>query len=236
MAADPRTAPGSERTLVAILLLLTVASGLLDGVAFLGLDQVFVANQTGNIMLLVISLPAGGGSTSVAGSLISVGAFVVGAVAGGRMTPPGGAARPSGLPIGAIRALAIEAVLFAAALAVWAGHEGEAGRLVITALLACGLGIQAATARRVARMGISTVVLTQALTGFAQESPGADGKPGWWRHGLPVLAMAIGGVTGAALAANTASGVAIGGALLIAAGAAAAAARSGRGGGRGGRG
>jgi uncharacterized membrane protein YoaK (UPF0700 family) len=226
-----RSSPGpparAERLLLVLLLLLTFGSGVIDALAFLSLGQVFVANQTGNVMLLAISLPAGAGTTSIAGSLVSVGAFVAGAVAGGRLTLT--APAPSGAPPGAVRALAVETAFLAGALVLWlAAHERSGGRIAVTALLGVGLGIQAATARRVARTGISTVVLTAAITGFAEDSPGASGRPGWWRHGLPVVAMAVGGVVGAWLAASGAGGVALGIALLIAAASMLLAGRSAR--------
>ncbi|MFN8132871.1 MAG: YoaK family protein [Solirubrobacteraceae bacterium] len=224
----PRSSPAlpasSERRLLTILLLLTAASGVIDAVAFLGLGQVFVANQTGNVMLLAISLPAGAGTTSVAGSIVSICAFVAGAVAGGRLAP--GRILPSGVPDGAVRALLIESAFLLAALGLWlAAHDRAGVRLAITALLGVGLGIQAATARRVARTGISTVVLTSAIVGLAVDSPGASGRPDWWRHALPVGVMAAGGVVGAALAASHAAAVALGIALGVSAACAAMAAR-----------
>jgi uncharacterized membrane protein YoaK (UPF0700 family) len=192
MAASRRTAD----TLVPLLLTLTFASGVLDAFAFLHLGQLFVANQTGNVMLLAISLPASGSTTSTGGSIVSLAAFLLGALGGGRLTRA--AVDDRGLPPGAISALTLETVLVAAALAASVA-DTESAVYAVTALLGYGLGIQAAVARRVARTGISTVVLTSAITGFAEEAPGASGKPGWWRHGLPVLAMFVGAVVGAAV-------------------------------------
>jgi uncharacterized membrane protein YoaK (UPF0700 family) len=185
----------APRRLVGLLLALTFASGALDAYAFLHLGQLFVANQTGNVMLLAISLPSNGSATNTGASFVSLAAFLLGALGGGRLTRR--ATDDRRWPPGATVALGLETVLVAAALAA-SVIDTESARYVVTALLGYGLGIQAAVARRIARADISTVVLTQAITGFAEEAPGASDRPGWWRHGLPVLAMALGGLAGAA--------------------------------------
>jgi hypothetical protein len=43
-------------------LILTVVAGLVDAAAYLGLGGVFVANQTGNCVLLAIGSPSASGS------------------------------------------------------------------------------------------------------------------------------------------------------------------------------
>jgi uncharacterized membrane protein YoaK (UPF0700 family) len=70
--------------LPAALLLLTVATGLVDAVSFLGLGHVFTANMTGNVVFLAFAL-AGADGLSVSASLVALGCFLVGAVAGGRL-------------------------------------------------------------------------------------------------------------------------------------------------------
>ena len=54
------------RSLVA----LTLATGLVDAVSFLGLGQVFVANQTGNVVFLAFAL-AGASGLSASAALVS---------------------------------------------------------------------------------------------------------------------------------------------------------------------
>jgi len=63
---------------------LTVVSGFVDAVSFLGLGHVFTANMTGNVVLLGFAA-AGAPGFSMAASLCALAAFVVGAVAGGRL-------------------------------------------------------------------------------------------------------------------------------------------------------
>src|SRR5438270_7859854 len=64
------------------LLVLTFTSGLVDAASYLGLGHVFTANMTGNVVLLGFGI-AGSGDLPVVGPLVSLGAFLVGGVAGG---------------------------------------------------------------------------------------------------------------------------------------------------------
>jgi len=77
-------ANGSEtsKTLLLSLTMLTVVSGLVDAVSYLGLGHVFTANMTGNVVLLGFAA-AGAPGFSVAASLVSLGSFLVGAAAAG---------------------------------------------------------------------------------------------------------------------------------------------------------
>src|ERR1019366_10625540 len=64
------------------LLVLTFTTGLVDAVSYLALGHVFTANMTGNIVLLGFGI-AGSGGLPVLAPLVSLGAFLVGAGAGG---------------------------------------------------------------------------------------------------------------------------------------------------------
>ena len=63
---------------------LTVVSGFVDAVSFLGLGHVFTANMTGNVILLGFAA-AGAPGFCMGASLCTFAAFVVGAVVGGRL-------------------------------------------------------------------------------------------------------------------------------------------------------
>src|ERR1700722_10940641 len=78
--ADPRHGP-----LPALLLALTVVTGLVDAVSILALGRVFVANMTGNVVFVGFAL-AGAPGFSLAASLSALAGFVVGALGGGRLT------------------------------------------------------------------------------------------------------------------------------------------------------
>ena len=71
--------------LPAMLLALTVGTGLVDAISYLLLGHVFVANMTGNVLFLGFAL-AGAGGFSLSTVLLAIAAFVAGAVVGGRVT------------------------------------------------------------------------------------------------------------------------------------------------------
>src|SRR4051794_30488389 len=70
--------------LPSLLVALTVLTGVVDAVSYIALGHVFVANMTGNIVLLGFAL-AGAADLSVPASLVAIAAFVVGAAMGGRL-------------------------------------------------------------------------------------------------------------------------------------------------------
>ncbi|HEY0237561.1 MAG TPA: DUF1275 family protein [Friedmanniella sp.] len=184
---DPAHGP-----LPALLLGLTVLTGVVDAVSILGLDRVFVANMTGNVVFLAFAA-VGAPGFSLVGSLAALAGFLVGAGGGGlvlRSQRPDRAALLAG-------ACCVELVLVAASLelAAAAGHL-EAVRWVMTFLLAVALGAQNAAARRLAVPDLTTTVLTMTLTGIA-----ADAKAGrtLTRRLLAVAAMAAGALIGALL-------------------------------------
>ena len=69
--------------LPALLVGLTVVTGLVDAYSYLTLGHVFVANMTGNVVFFGFAI-AGTGSISITASLLAVLAFAVGALLGGR--------------------------------------------------------------------------------------------------------------------------------------------------------
>ncbi|WP_157601715.1 DUF1275 family protein, partial [Saccharomonospora halophila] len=75
------TAPPPRRTVLA-LLVLTVVTGIVDAVSFLRLDQIFVANMTGNVVFLGLSV-APSSSVATYAPAIAIAGFALGALAGG---------------------------------------------------------------------------------------------------------------------------------------------------------
>src|SRR5882757_8893802 len=65
------------------LLGMTAVTGLVDAVSFLSLGHVFTANMTGNVVFLAFAI-AGVPELSIARSSCALGAFLVGALVGGR--------------------------------------------------------------------------------------------------------------------------------------------------------
>ena len=178
------------------LLALTFTTGLVDCVSYLGLGHVFTANMTGNVVLLGFGI-AGGFHLPVVSPLVSLGAFLVGSAAGGRLAVRHGARHHIHIAI----ALGIEVGLVVActviAIAVTVHPSSFVGDAVI-ALLALAMGVRNATVRRLAVPDLTTTVLTMTLTGLAAESRlgGGTGKGSARRTGA-VAAMFLGALVGA---------------------------------------
>jgi uncharacterized membrane protein YoaK (UPF0700 family) len=183
--------------LVVTLAALTVVSGFVDAVSFLGLGHVFTANMTGNVVLIGFAA-AGAPGFSMAASGCALGAFVVGAVAGGRL---GRRIRPPRNLL--LVAMVIEATCTAAA-AVVAGTVPAIGsgwpRYTAIALLAGAVGLRNTAVRRVGVPDMSTTVLTSTLTGLASGSRLAGGtNPHAGLATTSVLSMFGGALIGALL-------------------------------------
>ncbi|MCX4984759.1 YoaK family protein [Streptomyces sp. NBC_00572] len=199
-AAHTLVPPKGDRhgPLPPLMLTLTVLTGLVDAVSYLGLGQVFVANMTGNVVLLGFAL-AGAAGLSAPASVVSLAAFLVGAVAGGRFGTRFAAHRGRLLA----SAMVLQAVLVAAAFAIAVvAHDrvGTPGRYALIVALALAMGTQTAVARRIGVPDLTTTVLTQTLTGLAAGSGDAgDEGPRPARRILSVLAMVLGALVGALL-------------------------------------
>jgi uncharacterized membrane protein YoaK (UPF0700 family) len=180
-----------------VLLALTLLSGLIDAVCYLGLGRVFTGNMTGNVVVLGFAA-AGAPGFSVSASLTSLLVFLVGAVAGGRISQHVSPrsrllAVAIGCECGFVAAAAIVAFLASTVAAGW-------GRYTVIAILAFAMGIRNAVIRRLAIPDMTTTVLTQTLTGLASDSflaGGANTRAG--RRAAAVIAMLAGAVAGAAL-------------------------------------
>ncbi|MGO8958992.1 MAG: YoaK family protein [Streptosporangiaceae bacterium] len=199
-ADSPRPVPGDqsgERSLIAVLLTLTMLSGVVDAVCYLGLGRVFTANMTGNVVVLGFAA-AGAPGFSVTASLTSLGCFLAGAVAGGILSRR--VARRSRL---LVTAIGLEAVFVAAAsIVAFAAATVATGwaRYTAIAILAIAMGVRNSVIRRLAIPDMTTTVLTMTLTGLAADSSLAGGSnPRAGRRSAAVLAMLIGAFAGAAL-------------------------------------
>ncbi|MCK9902606.1 DUF1275 domain-containing protein [Frankia sp. Cpl3] len=191
-AAEGATATVSrhaERRITTLLLTMTALTGLIDSMTFLGLGEVFVANMTGNVAVLGFSLAGASGISGVL-SLDALLCFVAGALVGGRIgTRFDHHAR---LWLGTVTL--VQAVLVATALifaafplseelqvAVDAGgrliktHSSPADYMLVS-MLAFGMGLQHATAQRLARPEIPTNVLTTTITTFAIQTRLGGGR------------------------------------------------------------
>ncbi|MHC5903597.1 YoaK family protein [Streptomyces sp. S6] len=190
-----------------LMLALTVVTGLIDAVSFLALGRVFVANMTGNVVFLGFAL-AGADGLSALASVVSMAAFLTGALAGGRLGIRFAAHRGRLLAV----AMATEAALVAASVVTASATHGDvtsAVRYTLIVLLGLAMGLQNAVARRLGVPDLTTTVLTLTLTGLAADSAPAG------RRLLSVLAMFLGALTGAVLLAHTSLAHVLGLALVL---------------------
>ncbi|MFF0089013.1 YoaK family protein [Streptomyces canus] len=207
-STDPKTAGDPEARglrLVAVLLGLTVVSGLIDAVSYLGLEHVFTANMTGNVVVLGFAA-AGAPGFSVAHTLTSLGSFVVGAAVGGRGTVRlGGGSRRTWVRL----TLAAEAVLLGiTAVVAFAAPGATATAYTLIAVTAFAMGLRNATVRKLGVPDLTTTVLTMTLTGLAADSR-AGGGPGMRspRRTASVIAMVAGATLGAWLVLHHGLGI-----------------------------
>jgi len=199
-----------------LLLLLTVVTGLVDATSYLRLGHVFVANMTGNVVFLGFAL-AGDQALSIPASLVALAVFVVGSAASGRFAMRFADDRHRLLRV----AVVAELVLVVVALVVAVTTSQDAGapsRYGSIASLALAMGIQNATARRLAVADLTTTVLTLTLTGIAADSKLAGGTGSkFGRRFLAVSAMLLGALVGGVLTlkVDIAAALAAAGALLV---------------------
>ncbi|MFG2947330.1 YoaK family protein [Streptomyces adustus] len=191
--------------LVTVLLTLTVVSGLIDAVSYLGLGHVFTANMTGNVVVLGFAA-AGAPGFSVPHTAASLLSFLAGATAGGRVARgfDGGSRRTWARLI-----LAAEAALVGVSAAVAFAAPGATGTTyTLIVLTAFAMGLRNATVRKLGVPDLTTTVLTMTLTGLASDSRAAGGSG---RHSprrtASAVAMAVGALLGAWLVLHHGLGV-----------------------------
>ncbi|CAN5179073.1 MAG: YoaK family protein [Nocardioides sp.] len=186
----------AERLHLWLMLALTFTTGINDAVGYLGLDKVFTANMTGNVVILGMAV-VGETGLPVAGPALALVGFMVGAAVGGRTLK-----RADGNWTGATAVLfsCVAGTMFAlAGLLFTAGDEPtQPFMITITTLAALAMGMQAAAARVVAVRDVTTVVVTSTITGLAADSPFGAGRPGSTARRIAAVALML---LGAALGA-----------------------------------
>ena len=186
---------GKDGPLPPLLVAMTLVTGLVDAFSYLVLGHVFVANMTGNVLFIAFAL-AGAQGFSIASSLIALGAFAVGSLTGGLLGSRLGDNRGRLL----WTATGVQALFLglAAGLSVLAGSPVPAGYgYALIVALGISMGVQNATARKLAVPDLTTTVLTLTITGMVADSRlagGAGSKAG--RRLVSVLAMFAGALIG----------------------------------------
>ena len=181
-----------------LLIAMTLVTGLVDAFSYLVLGHVFVANMTGNVVFLAFAL-AGASGFSILASLAALGAFVLGSFGGGLLGARLGQHRGRLLSVAAAMqtlCLGVSAVL--AALAKTPVPAGYSYCLII--VLGIAMGLQNATARKLAVPDLTTTVLTLTIVGMAADSRlvGESGSRAG-RRAIAVAAMLVGAFVGSLL-------------------------------------
>lgn len=203
-----RTGGEVPRDVVVALLVLTFTTGIVDAVALLGIGPTFVANQTGNVVLLGFAI-AGASGFSVAVTVISLLAFLAGVALGGWV----GAGRGKGVRGWMTLALSIEIALLAACAVFSIGLDlngPELQRYVVIAMLAAAMGVRNAAVRDLAVEDLTTTtVVTMTMTGLLSDSEREGGArgPNLTRRGGAIASMLAGAVVGALLVLHVDSAV-----------------------------
>ena len=161
-----------------LLVALTAVTGLVDAFSYLVLGHVFVANMTGNVVFFAFAL-AGVGGFSAPASVAAIGCFALGALGAGRLGRSLAARRELLLGVTA----GIQAVILAEAVTMTAltPRPIPVGlRYALIVALALAMGVQNATARKLAVPDLTTTVLTLTITGIAADAPdrGSGRLPG----------------------------------------------------------
>lgn len=180
-----------------LMLALTFSTGVLDAVGYLGLDRVFTANMTGNVVILGMAL-LGGDNLPILGPIVALAGFMTGALISGRtlrLTTSGWNRRTTALLIGVSAVMAVVAALLLSGLNP---RTSETLTVAITGTLAVAMGVQAATARHLNVKDVPTVVVTSTITGLAADSRlGAGTHPFWGRRLAAVGLIMAGAAVGA---------------------------------------
>jgi len=187
-----------ERDYSLALLLLTAATGAIDGVSYLALDRVFTGNMTGNVLFIGFGL-VGVEDIPVLNNLIALLTFMVGAVIGARVTRHSGRVK---LPRASLLLLLIGTVAVFALAVVWilVGRIGTPVMITITGVLALLLGAQAAAVKHVGIRDLSTVVVTMTMVNLSSDSRLAGGTgAAWLRRVAAIVMMGLGALGSAAV-------------------------------------
>ena len=192
------TSPVSERSTVAALLLLTLATGMADAISILVLGHVFVANMTGNVIFLGFWL-APRTSIDLTAVVVALPTFVCTTILSGRVFRRFGERTRAWITT----VLATEIVLLLS-LSALAGagllryHDNT--KLIMIALLAVTFGLQHSSARQFGIQELSTTVLTSTIVSLGLDSrlAGGTGARAKLRFGV-VVTMCAGAFFGATL-------------------------------------
>lgn len=221
--AEPSTVTGSGPRRaswhLALMLVLTFSTGIVDAVGYLGLDRVFTANMTGNVVILGMAL-TGSENLPIVGPVLALVGFLAGAALVGRVLRKAA----TGWTTASTWVFVVVGIVLAGLAAVTSVMDGlpvapgttpPPAALAVTTVLGIAMGGQAAAARRLAVKDVTTVVVTSTLTGLAADSRLAGGTGDGWRRRLGAVVLILAGAAAGAALLRWHVGAGLGTAALI---------------------
>src|SRR5208282_303460 len=181
-----------------LLIGMTVVTGLIDAFSYLVLGHVFVANMTGNVVFLAFAL-AGAPGFSIAASLLALVSFSIGALGGGLLGSRLG--RHRGHLLAGTASIQTLFLGTSVVLGMFSKSPVTGGYLYgLIIVLGISMGLQNATARKLAVPDLTTTVLTLTIVGIGADHRivgGTGSRAG--RRSISVAAMFLGALVGALL-------------------------------------
>jgi uncharacterized membrane protein YoaK (UPF0700 family) len=180
---------------ISALYLITGVCGFVDAACFLSMGGVFAEIMTGNLLFLCFAIGTGQSILGVTKYLLVIAAFLLGALAGGRLLRGPLAEQRIGFAVEwafLVIALALTAIL----------QPRDAGleRDIVTSLLAFAMGMQNALVRRHGVPDLATNVMTLTATALVADSAAAGGhNENWLRRSVSIAIFLVSGTAGAAL-------------------------------------
>ncbi len=197
-ASTPQENASPEKFRLMLMMALTLVTGVVDAVGYLGLDHVFTGNMTGNVVILAMAL-AGAANLPTLGPLVALGAFLLGAAVAGftlRSSPKGWSRRVTLL----LTAGCIALTGTAAISLIMEDVGRQSIGVIVAAVIAMHMGSQALIARHLGVRDMTTVVITSTMTSLAGESLVGKQRPRLLNRRLgAVLTMFAGAAIGVLL-------------------------------------
>ena len=175
MAAVSSSSSGKDSFIPNILLVMTLVTGIVDAVSWLGLGRVFTNLQTGNLVVLAFAI-SGASGFSTTHNIATLVSFFVGALAGGRLI----------IRLVNERDLILfENMLEASALAVIGvlsfGFNSASGTpeillYTMIVLLAVAMGLRSAVVKKLSIPDMLTTLPTFTMTGILSDLSSVHGK------------------------------------------------------------
>jgi uncharacterized membrane protein YoaK (UPF0700 family) len=183
-----------------LLLLLTLSSGAVDAICFLGLGKVFTAFMTGNFVFLGLRI-GGAPGPHIVSVIVAMSAFAAGVLLATRIVSP--AARSDVWPRRVTVALGVTVVAQAAFLALWlcvGGHASLTATYVLLGISGLGMGFQTAAVFSLGIQGVFTTAATATFTVLSGDTAHwSNTEPERRRLAALLIALTLGAVAGGLL-------------------------------------